>query len=149
MARPKTVGARDALFAAVTNRDGLVCFMCGAVHSRAATMQLDWIDYDDLDVTNPEDAILACKTCVRRRDKRPLLAHLKTRLSAARSEVAHLSVLPEDIRIKKMLTREIHYAPRITEDTPDAVGVTGQTDKAPVKQRTLAEIIAEMEEGED
>ena len=120
MARPKTNQDGNTLFDAVTNRDGLVCFMCGAVHSRSATMQLDWMDYDDVDVTNPEDAILACKTCVRRRDKRPLLAYLKTRLSAALAEVAHLSVLPEDIRIKKLLTRPIHYAPRITEDTPDA-----------------------------
>ena len=148
MARPKTAQDDNTLFDAVANRDGLVCFMCGAVHSRAATMQLDWIDYDD-DVTDPANVVMACRLCVRRRDKRPLMAYLKTRLSAARAEVAHLSVLPEDIRIKKMLTRPIHYAPRITDDTPDAVGVTGQTDKAPVKQRTLAEIIAEMEEGED
>jgi hypothetical protein len=130
MARPKKSDERDALFDAVVDRDGLVCFMCGAVHSRAATMQLDWLDYDTLDVTKPEEAIIACKTCVRRRDKRPIMAYLKTRLSAARAEVAHLSVLPEDIRIKKMLTREIHYAPRITDDTPDAVGVTGQKVEA-------------------
>jgi hypothetical protein len=130
MARPKKSDERDALFDAVTNRDGLVCFMCGAVHSRAATMQLDWLDHDDLDVTNLDHVILACKTCVRRRDKRPLMAYLKTRLSAARAEVAHLSVLPEDIRIKQMLTRPIHYAPRIT---PGAVEATDP--KAPVLTR--------------
>ena len=149
MARPKTTQDDNTLFDAVTNRDGLVCFMCGAVHSRAATMQLDWLDYDDLDVTNPKHAIIACRLCVRRRDKRPLMAYLKTRLSAARAEVAHLSVLPEDIRIKKMLTRPIHYTPRITPDVPHAVVRTGQTAKAPVKRRTLVDIIAEMEEDED
>jgi hypothetical protein len=128
MAAPKRKADRDALFEAVSNRDGLICFMCGTAHARALTMIVDQIDYDDEDVTNPDNAIMACKTCVRSRDKRPIMAYMKRRLSAAKAEVAYLSDLKEDIRVKRILTVPIimgDYAPSIT--TPNAVGITGST----------------------
>jgi hypothetical protein len=130
MAAPKRKTDRDALFEAVTNRDGLVCFMCGTAHSRASTMMVTQIDHDDDDVTNPDNAIMACKTCVRSRDKRPLMAYMKLRFNAAKAEVAYLSDLKENIMVQRILTVPIvvgDYAPSIT--TPKAVGITGSTDE--------------------
>jgi hypothetical protein len=130
MAAPKRKTDRDALFEAVTNRDGLVCFMCGTAHSRASTMMVTQIDHDDEDVTNSDNAIMACKTCVRSRDKRPLMAYMKLRFNAAKAEVAYLSDLKENIRVQRILTVPIimgDYAPSIT--TPNAVGITGSTDE--------------------
>jgi hypothetical protein len=136
MAAPKRKTDRNALFEAVTNRDGLVCFMCGTAHSRASTMMVTQIDHDDEDVTNPENSIMACKTCVRSRDKRPLMAYMKLRFSAAKAEVAYLSDLKENIRVQRILTVPIvmgDYAPRIT--TPNAVGITGSTDHADMMEQ--------------
>jgi hypothetical protein len=130
MARPKKSTDRADLLDALAARDGLVCFMCGAIHSRAATMVVDRIDHDIELEEETDNYIVACKTCVRRRDKRPLLAYLKMRLRAARAEVEYLSDLPTEAKILQMLTRPLHYAPGIM---PHAVDGTGQTETVEAK----------------
>lgn len=130
MARPRKPNEQTELLDALAMRDGLVCFMCGAIHSRAATMAVDRIDHDIELEEKTDNYIVACKTCVRRRDKRPLLAYLKTRLRAARAEVEYLSDLPTEAKILQMLTRPLHYTPRITPDVHHAVDGTGQAESA-------------------
>jgi hypothetical protein len=112
--------------------------MCGTVHTKALAMIVDQIDYEDEDVTNPDNTIMACKTCVRSRDRRPLMSYMKRRLIAAKAEVAYLSDLKENIRVQRILTVPIimgDYAPSIT--TPNAVGITGST----AAERRRAEVL--------
>lgn len=111
MAAPKRSKARDFLLDALIERDGFFCFLCGATHSRATQLQVDWVD-------NPSDdmalAFVACKPCVRRRDGKPLGGYMKHRMIEARREYDYLHGLRADVRMMEMFSRPIVLGP--TED---------------------------------
>lgn len=123
MAAPKRSKARDFILEAVVARDGPVCFLCGVSHSRTDTMQVDWVSApnDDLDTAFP-----ACKTCVRRRDGKPIGGYMKARMTAARAEYAYLSEVYVDEVAKKRFN-----TPIVVGVVPHAVEGTGHAEADP------------------
>lgn len=120
MAAPKRSKDRDFILEAVVARDGSMCFLCGVPHRRTDQLQVDWVDNPSEDLTM---AFAACKTCVRRRDGKPLGGYMKARMTEARREYEYLHGFRADV-----VAKERFAVPIVMGLVPHAVDGTGQIE---------------------
>jgi hypothetical protein len=101
---PSRVAGYSTLLSDVIARDGLVCFLCGHIHARSDTMQVDFrkpLDSGgEADVGN---AIPTCRTCAKRRNRTPIGAYWRKRLVDAQREIAYIHQMAEDAEIMRAL----------------------------------------------
>jgi len=96
------------LLADVVGRDGLVCFLCGQIHTRADTMQIDFrVPLDNDGVPDYGNAIPTCKTCAKRRNQSPIGAYWRKRLIDAQRELAYIRQAVEDKDILAAITTTV------------------------------------------
>jgi hypothetical protein len=88
MAAPKR--KPDTLADKIARRDGLNCFLCGRHHVRTSAMSVGYIHKDN---TTLDTAFLACGSCIKRRDTKPLGAYLRERLIAVNAELTYLKTM--------------------------------------------------------
>ena len=117
----RTSGYGD-LFDAVLARHGLVCFLCGQVHTRADRMQVDFMKPLALDgEATVDNAIPVCNTCAKRRHQAPLGAYLRKRLIDAQREVDYITNLAGMREVLDALATTVGlYASGIQSEPQDA-----------------------------
>lgn len=86
MAAPKRKPPADPLAHALQRRDGLNCFLCGTKHKSLRSMSVGYV----ANTKSTDEAFLACITCNKRRDGKPLMAYLRERAIAADAELNYI-----------------------------------------------------------
>ena len=84
---------------------GLVCYLCGQIHSRADTMQADFKSPQNEGRSG--NVIPVCKTCAKRRKQSPIGSYWKKRLIDAQREIAYITQMVEDADIMARLTATV------------------------------------------
>ena len=94
---PSRTSGYSALLDATLAQNGLVCFLCGQVHTRADRMQVDFKKPLALGgEATVDNAIPVCNTCAKRRHQAPLGAYLRKRLVDAQREVDYIRSLADN-----------------------------------------------------
>jgi len=112
---PSRVAGYSNLMIDAVARDGLVCFLCGHIHSRSDTMQVDFRKpLDSGGTADADNAIPTCKTCAKRRNQSPIGAYWRKRLVDAQREIAYIHQMAEDAEIMKTLAASV----QVSRDVP-------------------------------
>lgn len=101
---PSRTAGYSSLVADVVARDGLICFLCGHIHSRSGTMQVDFRKpLDNGGEATVDNAIPTCKTCAKRRNQTPVGTYWRKRLIDAQREIAYIHQMAEDADVIRAL----------------------------------------------
>jgi hypothetical protein len=122
MARPKKKPPADTILAALVERDGRHCYLCGIHHRNDTNLGVDMIEYrvdtDSLEnFDHMENLFLACTSCIRRRSRKPFLQYMQERLKFSKAETDYINAMfhPKhaeanaDTRDVVALMRKLHH----------------------------------------
>jgi hypothetical protein len=106
---PSRVAGYSTLLSDAIARDGLVCFLCGHIHARSDTLQVDFRKpLDSGGEADSDNAIPTCKTCAKRRNRTPVGAYWRKRLVDAQREIAYIHQMAEDAEIMRTLAATVN-----------------------------------------
>ena len=122
MARPKKNPPADPILAALVERDGRHCYLCGTHHRNDTNLGVDMIEYRvDIDslknFDHMENLFLACTSCIRRRSRKPFLQYMQERLRFSKAETDYINAMfhpkhaegNRDTRDVITLMRKLHH----------------------------------------
>lgn len=121
---PSRHAGYSSLMVDAVARDGLTCFLCGQIHTRADTMQVDFrTPLDSGGSADADNAIPVCKTCAKRRNQSPIGAYWRKRLIDAQRETAYIHQMAEDKELLDTLAATV----RVGRGVPlrDVTGTQG------------------------
>ena len=114
----------------VVARDGLICFLCGHIHSRSGAMQVDFrTPLDNGGEATVDNAIPTCKTCAKRRNQTPIGTYWRKRLIGAKREIAYIHQMAEDADVIRALMATVV----VNRDVPLGVGTGAETPTGDAK----------------
>ena len=110
----RTAGYSNLLAGAVA-RDGLICFLCGQIHTRSDTMQVDFrTPLDNGGALGIDNVIPVCKPCAKRRNQSAIGAYWRKRLIDAQREIAYIHQMAGDADILRAISATVTFGDRST-----------------------------------
>lgn len=127
---PSRKAGYSSLMVDAVARDGLTCFLCGQIHTRTDTMQVDFRKpLENGGQPDSDNAIPVCKPCAKRRNQSPVGTYWRKRLIDAQREISYIHQMAEDTEILRAIAATV----RVDRGVPLREGTGAQAPSGEVK----------------